>query len=239
MASTASTTGCERRTDESAVKLCTLLDEFIYELRIARPERVGDALADVGDAGPTSRWRPSTACGSRPSPPRRSRRTRAWRPTESSSSSSSARRSPAIRRRRVSSSPRCRAAQVFLPGRERTKTNNIRMLHEARMTLRELGRRMVERGAFDEIEDFGMLPQGRVRRLPRRPARIHSHDPGAPGPVRRALRTRAAVRVRRRAGLPRRVDTARRREQRRSSVAGRRARGPLRAAPVSQRDERG
>ena len=25
------------------------------------------------------------------------------------------------------------------------------------MTLRELGRRMVERGAFDEIEDFGML----------------------------------------------------------------------------------
>ncbi len=50
-----------------------------------------------------------------------------------------------------------RAAQVFLPGRERTKTNNIRMLHECRMTLRELGRRMVERGAFDEIEDFGML----------------------------------------------------------------------------------
>ena len=50
-----------------------------------------------------------------------------------------------------------RAAQVFLPGRERTKTNNIRMVHEARMTLRELGRRMVERGAFDEIEDFGML----------------------------------------------------------------------------------
>ena len=50
-----------------------------------------------------------------------------------------------------------RAAHVFLPGRERTKTNAIRMLHECRMTLRELGRRMVERGAFDEIEDFGML----------------------------------------------------------------------------------
>jgi rifampicin phosphotransferase len=50
-----------------------------------------------------------------------------------------------------------RAARVFLPGRERSKTNAIRMLHECRMTLRELGRRMVERGAFDEVEDFGML----------------------------------------------------------------------------------
>jgi len=50
-----------------------------------------------------------------------------------------------------------RAARVFLPGRERSKTNAIRMLHECRMTLRELGRRMVERGAFDEIEDYGML----------------------------------------------------------------------------------
>jgi phosphohistidine swiveling domain-containing protein len=50
-----------------------------------------------------------------------------------------------------------RAARVFLPGRERSKTNAIRMLHECRMTLRELGRRMVERGSFDEIEDFGML----------------------------------------------------------------------------------
>jgi pyruvate,water dikinase len=50
-----------------------------------------------------------------------------------------------------------RAARVFLPGRERSKTNAIRMLHECRMTLRELGRRMVDRGAFDEIEDFGML----------------------------------------------------------------------------------
>jgi pyruvate,water dikinase len=50
-----------------------------------------------------------------------------------------------------------RAARVFLPGRERSKTNAIRMLHECRMTLRELGRRFVERGAFDAIEDFGML----------------------------------------------------------------------------------
>ena len=49
----------------------------------------------------------------------------------------------------------CSAA--WLPGRERTKTNNIRVIHEMRMSMRELGRRMVERGAFDEIEDFGFV----------------------------------------------------------------------------------
>ncbi|MEX1105917.1 MAG: PEP-utilizing enzyme [Ilumatobacteraceae bacterium] len=46
---------------------------------------------------------------------------------------------------------------AWLPGRERTKTNNIRCIHEMRMSMRELGRRMVERGAFDEIEDFGFV----------------------------------------------------------------------------------
>ena len=49
----------------------------------------------------------------------------------------------------------CSAA--WLPGRERTKTNNIRQIHEMRMPMRELGRRMVERGRFDEVEDFGFV----------------------------------------------------------------------------------
>ena len=49
----------------------------------------------------------------------------------------------------------CSAA--WLPGRERTKTNNIRCIHEMRMPMRELGRRMVACGAFDEIEDFGFV----------------------------------------------------------------------------------
>lgn len=49
----------------------------------------------------------------------------------------------------------CSAA--WLPGRERTKTNNVRCVHEMRMSMREIGRRMVERGAFDETEDFGFL----------------------------------------------------------------------------------
>ncbi|TPW09868.1 MAG: hypothetical protein FD127_3998 [Acidimicrobiaceae bacterium] len=57
----------------------------------------------------------------------------------------------------------CSAA--WLPGRERTKTNNIRCIHEMRMPMRELGRRMVELGAFDEIEDFGFLKRDEVPQL--------------------------------------------------------------------------
>ncbi len=49
------------------------------------------------------------------------------------------------------------ATKAWLPGRERTKTNNIRLIHEMRMIMRELGRRMVAKGGFDEIEDFGFI----------------------------------------------------------------------------------
>ncbi len=49
------------------------------------------------------------------------------------------------------------ATGAWLPGRERSKTNNIRHLHEIRIVLRELGTRMVACGAFDEIEDFGFV----------------------------------------------------------------------------------
>ncbi|MEQ1703023.1 MAG: phosphoenolpyruvate-utilizing protein, partial [Ilumatobacteraceae bacterium] len=49
------------------------------------------------------------------------------------------------------------SSKAWLPGRERTKTNNIRVIHEMRMAMREIGRRMVELGAFDEIEDFGFI----------------------------------------------------------------------------------
>lgn len=50
-----------------------------------------------------------------------------------------------------------RAAGVFLAGRERTKTTIIRMLHEGRVCMREVGRRMVEAGHFDDALDFGFL----------------------------------------------------------------------------------
>ena len=63
---------------------------------------------------------------------------------------------------------------AWLPGRERTKTNNIRCIHEMRMPMREFGRRMVERGAFDEIEDFGFVREAEMRRGHRR--RSHPLD---------------------------------------------------------------
>lgn len=57
------------------------------------------------------------------------------------------------------------AAQVFFPGRERSKTNAVRLIQEARVLMRELGRRMVEAGHFAEIEDFGMLTDQELDRL--------------------------------------------------------------------------
>jgi pyruvate,water dikinase len=49
------------------------------------------------------------------------------------------------------------AAGVFLAGRERSKTTVIRLAHESRLRMHELGRRMVEAGHFEHVEDFGML----------------------------------------------------------------------------------
>jgi len=49
------------------------------------------------------------------------------------------------------------ASAAWLPARERTKTNNIRLIHEMRMRMRAVGDQMVQIGAFDEIEDFGFV----------------------------------------------------------------------------------
>ena len=50
-----------------------------------------------------------------------------------------------------------KAASIFLPGRERSKTNAIKLVHETRLHFTELGRRLVERGSFDAPNNFGML----------------------------------------------------------------------------------
>ncbi len=49
------------------------------------------------------------------------------------------------------------SATVFVPGRERTKTNNIKMIHEMRVALHEFGRRRVAAGTFHDHTDFGLL----------------------------------------------------------------------------------
>ena len=52
------------------------------------------------------------------------------------------------------------AAAVWLPARERTKTNNIRLIHEARVPMLEFGRRMVKAGHFAEPNDWAFLFAG-------------------------------------------------------------------------------
>lgn len=57
------------------------------------------------------------------------------------------------------------ASQAWIPARERTKTNNIRLIHECRMPMREFGRRMTNRGFFDEVEDFGFIRADEMKAL--------------------------------------------------------------------------
>jgi pyruvate,water dikinase len=49
------------------------------------------------------------------------------------------------------------SASVLMPGRERTKTNCVKFIQEARMAARELGERMVDRGVYPDITSFAML----------------------------------------------------------------------------------
>jgi rifampicin phosphotransferase len=53
-----------------------------------------------------------------------------------------------------------RAAGIFLAGRERSKTTVIKFVHESRLAFHEIGRRMVDAGHFQEVEDFGLITDG-------------------------------------------------------------------------------
>jgi phosphohistidine swiveling domain-containing protein len=50
-----------------------------------------------------------------------------------------------------------RAARVLLAARERSKTTLIMLVHEARLALQELGRRMLDAGHFRTSADFTLL----------------------------------------------------------------------------------
>lgn len=56
----------------------------------------------------------------------------------------------------------CRAAILFQAGRERTKTNNVKLIQEARMAMHLIGRRLVEQGLCDEVADFGLVKDGEM-----------------------------------------------------------------------------
>jgi pyruvate,water dikinase len=49
------------------------------------------------------------------------------------------------------------AAVLFQAGRERTKTNAIKLTQEARMAMHTIGRRLVAQGLADEVSDFGFV----------------------------------------------------------------------------------
>lgn len=57
-----------------------------------------------------------------------------------------------------------RSAVLFQAGRERTKTNAIKLAQEARMAMHTIGRRMVASGACDDIGDFAFLKAGEIER---------------------------------------------------------------------------
>jgi len=63
-----------------------------------------------------------------------------------------------------------RLISVYLPVRELSKGNTIRVVHEARMAIRELGRRYVEAGHFSRIEDITMVREDELDALIADPA---------------------------------------------------------------------
>ncbi len=62
------------------------------------------------------------------------------------------------------------AATVFMPGRERTKTNCIKLIHEARMAFREYGRRAVAAGTMPTVESISMLRRDEMEKFETDPA---------------------------------------------------------------------
>ncbi|MDX6235102.1 MAG: rifampicin phosphotransferase [Nocardioidaceae bacterium] len=59
---------------------------------------------------------------------------------------------------------------VYSPAREQSKTNTIRALHEARLPMMELGRRLAERGIFGSTDDIVMVREDELDALVADPA---------------------------------------------------------------------
>jgi len=57
------------------------------------------------------------------------------------------------------------AATVFMPGRERTKTNCIKLVHEARIALQEWGRRCKAAGTFPKVNSYGLLTRAETEQF--------------------------------------------------------------------------
>ena len=57
------------------------------------------------------------------------------------------------------------SARLFLAGRERAKTNVVRVINELRVALREYGRRLVERGVIEQAEHVFMVTNAELDQL--------------------------------------------------------------------------
>ncbi len=64
------------------------------------------------------------------------------------------------------------SAKVFMPGRERTKTNCIKLVHELRVALQEFGRRRVADGSFPKVNSYGMLSREELKVFMADPAKF-------------------------------------------------------------------
>ncbi len=80
-----------------------------------------------------------------------------------------------------------RSSSIFLSGRERAKTNCVMVINEMRVALREFGRRLVERGVIDEIEQLFMVTDAEIDHLRHRSRPVPRRHPPAMGAVSGAL----------------------------------------------------
>jgi len=62
-----------------------------------------------------------------------------------------------------------RSAELYSRSREQSKTNTIRVLHEARLPMWELGNRYVAKGVFGRPEDITMLLENELDKLTKNP----------------------------------------------------------------------
>lgn len=63
-----------------------------------------------------------------------------------------------------------KSVAVYSPAREQSKTNTIRVLHEARLPITELGRRYAARGVFEHADDITMLREDELDAFVKDPA---------------------------------------------------------------------
>ncbi|RZL82191.1 MAG: phosphoenolpyruvate-utilizing protein [Rhodococcus sp. (in: high G+C Gram-positive bacteria)] len=66
------------------------------------------------------------------------------------------------------------SVSVYSPAREQSKTNTIRVLHEARLPMAELGRRYADRGIFDRPDDIVMVREDELDALVADPRSFHN-----------------------------------------------------------------